>query len=159
MRKSTHFLFSVALGFSFGMMLAACAAPEKQAEMQEPAIGGERDAHGCLPAAGQSWSAVKQQCVQPFNVANIRLEEKQGSATFGIDVILSDDRQRAEIFSVSLPENTILQAVKGGYASTDGKIRLLHDENGHWKLTKQAFSNRKTGSAWPVGRPPGFFMD
>ena len=104
MRKSTRFPFSVALGFSFGMMLAACAAPEKQAEMQEPAIGGERDAHGCLPAAGQSWSAVKQQCVQPFNVANIRLEEKQGSATFGIDVILSDDRQRAEIFSVSLPE-------------------------------------------------------
>lgn len=70
MRKSTRFLFSAALGFSFGILLAACAAPEKQSEMQEPAIGGERDAHGCLPAGraklvgGQAAMHAAVQCGQ-----------------------------------------------------------------------------------------------
>lgn len=111
--------------------LGACATPHSSDT--ETAIGGATDAHGCLSAAGQSWSFLKQQCVQPFDVADIRLEERRGSATHGIYVILSEDRQRAEVFSVSLPENTILQAVEGGYASADNQVRLMQD-NGAWKL-------------------------
>ena len=32
-------------------------------------IGGDRDAHGCLPAAGYAWCARVQQCVRPWELA------------------------------------------------------------------------------------------
>ncbi len=112
-------------------LTSACAAPAPQ----PPAVGGQTDAHGCLPAAGQSWSHLKQQCVQTFAVADIRLQETRGSATFSVDVILSGDKQQAEVFALDLPRPTVLQAVKGGYASADGRIRLLND-NGQWRLRR-----------------------
>ncbi len=42
------------------------------AEPQRP-IGGDRDAHGCLPAAGYSWCARENRCVRPWELA----EEKK----------------------------------------------------------------------------------
>jgi len=32
-------------------------------------IGGTRDAHGCLPAAGYTWCARIRQCVRPWEYA------------------------------------------------------------------------------------------
>lgn len=32
-------------------------------------IGGTRDAHGCLPAAGYAWCARIRQCVRPWEYA------------------------------------------------------------------------------------------
>lgn len=49
--------------------------------------------------------------------------------------ILSDDRQQAEVFVADLPKNTILDVVKGGYVSKDGKIRLRKTNKG-WKIKK-----------------------
>lgn len=110
------------------MFIIACQT------VQQP-IGGQADAHGCLASTGSTWSILKQQCVQSFNVADIRLSETINDTTYSIDVILSEDKQQAEIFAVSVPKNTILQAVKGGYISDDNKIRLMNTANG-WKLLK-----------------------
>lgn len=35
---------------------------------ETPSIGGSKDEHGCLVAAGQTWSEIKQGCIQVFNV-------------------------------------------------------------------------------------------
>lgn len=43
------------------MILTACSNAQPQAEM--PTVGGETDAHGCLPSAGQSYSYLKKACV------------------------------------------------------------------------------------------------
>lgn len=102
--------------------------------VQQP-IGEQQDAQGCLVSTGSTWSVLKQQCVQTFNVADIRLSETINDTTYSIDVILSEDKQFAEVFAVSLPKNTILQAVKGGYISDDNKTRLMNTANG-WKLLK-----------------------
>lgn len=99
-------------------------------------IGGQRDAHGCLSAAGQTWSSLKQQCVQTFNVADIRFDQQKNATTYSVDVILSDDRQQAEVFAIDVPPNTILTAVKGGYVSADGNLRLLNTDRG-WRLLAQ----------------------
>lgn len=40
------------------MILTACSNAQPQAEM--PTVGGETDAHGCLPSAGQSYSYLKK---------------------------------------------------------------------------------------------------
>ncbi len=56
---------------TLALCLGACAGnPAPVAE--DPAqrsIGGDRDAHGCLPAAGYTWCARAQQCVRPWELA------------------------------------------------------------------------------------------
>ena len=32
-------------------------------------VGGDRDAHGCLPSAGYAWCAREQQCTRPWELA------------------------------------------------------------------------------------------
>ena len=46
-------------------LLSACAAPAPEVPVQR-LIGGDRDAHGCLVAAGYSWSETAGRCVQPW---------------------------------------------------------------------------------------------
>lgn len=41
---------------------------ENQTEVEQRAIGREKDAHGCLVAAGESWIELKQGSIQIFNV-------------------------------------------------------------------------------------------
>ena len=92
------------------LALAACnnnaqqqdtAAADSTAQAQEaPAIGGDRDEHGCIPSAGQSWSQLRQECVQVFEVGT-RLnpvEKKEGEAVISAFVLFNDDRSKAEIF-------------------------------------------------------------
>jgi hypothetical protein len=55
------------------IILTACSNAQPQAEM--PTVGGETDAHGCLPSAGQSYSYLKKACVQVFDVADIKLDD------------------------------------------------------------------------------------
>lgn len=55
------------------MILTACSNAQPQAEI--PTVGGETDAHGCLPSAGQSYSYLKKACVQVFDVADIKLDD------------------------------------------------------------------------------------
>lgn len=100
----------------------------------EQAIGGKTDKHGCLSSAGQSYSYLKQQCVQPFNVADITLQDPVND-TLAVYVILSEDKAQAEVFAADLPEKTILNVVKGGYVSPDKKVRLRKTET-TWKITK-----------------------
>lgn len=42
------------------MFLAACSPAE------EPLIGGDKDEHGCLIAAGYSWCEAKQKCLRTW---------------------------------------------------------------------------------------------
>jgi hypothetical protein len=56
--------------------LAACYSvpPEVRktpvrADAEPRPIGGDRDAHGCLPAAGYSWCARENSCVRPWELA------------------------------------------------------------------------------------------
>ena len=40
------------------MILTACGNAQPQAEM--PTVGGQTDAHSCLPSAGQSYSYLRK---------------------------------------------------------------------------------------------------
>ena len=69
--KSIRMLSTVACA----VLLAACASTSHEpaastaaADAPRP-IGGDRDAHGCLPAAGYAWCARVQQCVRPWELA------------------------------------------------------------------------------------------
>nr|WP_315049245.1 hypothetical protein [uncultured Campylobacter sp.] len=93
-------------------------------------VGGGTDEHGCLVAAGQSFSKIKNGCVQVFDVADAKLDDPD-NATLAIYGIFSADKSKIEIFWASLPQSEILSKVKGGYyVSKDGKISLLKTKSG-----------------------------
>ena len=98
--------------------------------VQGPMIGSGTDEHGCLVAAGQSFSKIKNGCVQVFDVADVRLDDPDNAA-LAIYGIFSADKSKIEIFWASLPQSEILSKVKGGYyVSKDGKILLLKTKSG-----------------------------
>ena len=112
---------------------ADCGASEgvcKVPAVQGPMIGSGTDEHGCLVAAGQSFSKIKNGCVQVFDVADVRLDDPD-NATLAIYGIFSADKSRVEIFWSSLPESVILRAKGSGYVSKDGKISLLKSGNSY----------------------------
>ena len=111
--------------------LAACIAAFAQA-YDEPMLGNDSDAHGCKPSAGQSYSHLLKDCVQVFDVAQIKLTDPHDS-TLAVYGIQSADKARVELFGADIAENTILRKAKNGYATADGKLRLQKNRRG-WKL-------------------------
>ena len=115
------------------MILTACSHVQSQGEML-CLDKGKSDAHGCFQNLGESYSYLKKACVQVFDVADIKLDDP-ANKTQAVYGILSEDKQQVEVFASDLPENTILEVVKGGYVSKDGKVRLMKTKK-NWKIRK-----------------------
>ena len=115
------------------MILTACSHAQYQGEML-CLDKGKSDAHGCFQNLGESYSYLKKACVQVFDVADIKLDDP-ANKTQAVYGILSEDKQQVEVFASDLPENTILEVVKGGYVSKDGKVRLMKTKKS-WKIRK-----------------------
>ena len=115
------------------MILTACSHAQSQGEML-CLDKGKSDAHGCFQNLGESYSYLKKACVQVFDVADIKLDDPDNK-TQAVYGILSEDKQQVEVFASDLPENTILDVVKGGYVSKDGKVRLMKTKKS-WKIRK-----------------------
>ena len=115
------------------MILTACSHAQSQGEML-CLDKGKSDAHGCFQNLGESYSYLKKACVQVFDVADIKLDDP-ANKTQAVYGILSEDKQQVEVFASDLPENTILDVVKGGYVSKDGKVRLMKTKTS-WKIRK-----------------------
>ena len=121
------------------------SAEQQQAAEQAPAVGGDQDAHGCLPSAGQTWSNLRNECVQIFDIADITLQDPAND-TLAVYVILSQDKKQAEVFAADLQDGVILNSSKGGYASKDGKIRLTKGKgNNNWTNKKTPLHPNKNG--------------
>ena len=115
------------------MILTACSHAQSQGEML-CLDKGKSDAHGCFQNLGESYSYLKKACVQVFDVADIKLDDP-ANKTQAVYGILSEDKQQVEVFASDLPENTVLDVVKGGYVSKDGKVRLMKTKKS-WKIRK-----------------------
>ena len=115
------------------MILTACSHAQSQGEML-CLDKGKSDAHGCFQNLGESYSYLKKACVQVFDVADIKLDDP-ANKTQAVYGILSEDKQQVEVFASDLPENTILDVVKGGYVSKDSKVRLMKTKKS-WKIRK-----------------------
>lgn len=83
---------------------------EDKAKEETPSIGGDKDEHGCLVGAGQTWSEVKQGCIQVFNVG-MRLnpvDTKEGDAVISAFVVVNDDKSKMELFLPDDNKTTII---------------------------------------------------
>ncbi|WP_159636840.1 hypothetical protein [Sphingobacterium composti Ten et al. 2007 non Yoo et al. 2007] len=81
------------------------------ANLETPSIGGLKDKHGCLTSAGQTWSQIKNDCIQVFSVG-VRLNPIQVDSTQAIIsafVVPNDDSTGYELFLPEEEETFILE--------------------------------------------------
>lgn len=78
---------------------------------EQSTIGGKKDKHGCVVAAGETWSQLKQSCIQIFNVGQRLnpIETKDGTAVISAFVLFNDDKSEAELFLPNTQSTTILK--------------------------------------------------
>lgn len=73
-------------------------------------VGGQKDDHGCLTSAGETWSQLRQDCIQIFKVGQRLnpIETKEGKAVISAFILFKDDKTKAEIFLPNTQNTTIL---------------------------------------------------
>ncbi|MCJ8152755.1 hypothetical protein MKJ01_03120 [Chryseobacterium sp. SSA4.19] len=89
------------------LVLSSCEKPKttENTTKKEKQVGSDKDDHGCIASAGQTWSELEQDCIQVFN-KGFRLnpiEVKKDEAVISAFVLSSDDQSKLELF---LPDNT-----------------------------------------------------
>ena len=119
--KKTFTLSVVALAFT------ACnnstpqqndkAAEEPTTPQQETMVGGDRDEHGCIGSAGYTWSALRGECIQVFEVGT-RLNpvdvEQEEAVISAFIVSKEGDNSQVELFITGEDQNPILKKEADG---------------------------------------------
>ena len=105
--KKQNLIFILASFLFFGCNSTSNKENDQQKDSVEnevQSIGGNKDKHGCLTAAGQTWSQIKNDCIQVFSVG-IRLNPIQidsSQAIISAFVVPNEDSTAYELF---LPDN------------------------------------------------------
>lgn len=101
------------------LVLSACKGSKNKPEngvdnnpstVEQQTVGGEKDDHGCLTAAGETWSELKQNCIQVFNTVQ-RLNPvatNTNEAVISAFVLFDDDESKVEVFLPNYEETIIL---------------------------------------------------
>lgn len=82
-----------------------------------PMVGGDRDEHGCIGSAGYTWSALRGECIQVFEVGtrlnpeDIKEEETVISAFI---VSKEGDNSQVELFITNEEQSLILKQEADG---------------------------------------------
>ncbi|WP_372474797.1 hypothetical protein AB4865_05890 [Capnocytophaga sp. ARDL2] len=82
-----------------------------------PEIGGQKDEYGCLSAAGETWSELRQSCIQVFN-EGLRLNPiitSDNDAVISAFLLESEDKKTMEIFLPSGETQLLPVTAEGVY--------------------------------------------
>lgn len=129
MIKKTIFIATI-------LMMTACNSVSNKKTNERansPAIGGEKDKHGCLASAGETWSELRQSCLQIFN-EGIRLnpiQEEGNQEVISAFALFNDDLSKVEIFLPSGFENhnvILPQSAKNIYEAQNYKYNAEKGE-------------------------------
>ncbi|HLV46382.1 MAG TPA: hypothetical protein VKY32_05005 [Flavobacterium sp.] len=136
MKKS--FLIIVLAGFS----LVSCDKILKDRNTQaEPdvnsfqeQIGGAKDEHGCISSAGFTWSNLREDCVQLFEVAyrlnpvtDLTNDNATDVAVISAFVLFNEDQSAVEIFLPEIESGMIIEKTREGKYQKD--IYQFDDED------------------------------
>lgn len=91
-----------------GLSIISCETASKP-------IGSAKDSHGCNVSAGQTWSALRNDCIRVFD-DGIRLNpvKNSGSAVISAFVVLNENHSKAELFLPSTKKTEILSKNSDG---------------------------------------------
>lgn len=106
----------ILLGSVLATLMSCQNTDKKQTQVVDttaqevPSLGGNKDEHGCLSSAGQTWSQIKNDCIQVF-AAGIRLNPiavDSSEAIISAFVVPNNDSSAYELFLADNEETVIL---------------------------------------------------
>ena len=148
MFKKINLIFFCLVILLAGMLLSSCALPQEvknapntnQTENSNvPLIGGQKDAHGCLIAAGYSWCEQKNKCLRnweevcdPQTQAAIQKLIAVGlkKPIENVKIIVTQSDETHAVGSIS---SSVEPQAEGGLfvaAKIDGNWKILYSGNG-----------------------------
>ena len=83
--------------------------------IESPLVGGDTDEHGCLPSAGQTWSELRQTCLQIFE-AGVRLnpvDVKENESVISAFVLFNEDKSKVEVFTPNNGQAILEKSAQG----------------------------------------------
>jgi hypothetical protein len=94
-------------------VLISCASPSGKNQPPEgKAPGSDRDAAGCIGSAGYIWSALKKECIRPFEAGlQFKAYGSEVDTTQAAYLVLSPDRDSAELFFTLTEKPALLESV------------------------------------------------
>ena len=95
-------------------------------------IGGERDGHGCLAAAGYTFSMVQDACIRVFE-SGVRVQDAGGRDGLASFVVFGRDGERAELFLPDEAGSVVL--VRRGPVWVNDRFTLRQDR-AEWVLDR-----------------------
>ncbi len=93
------------------------AAEEPTTPQQETMVGDDRDEHGCIGSAGYSWSALRGECIQVFEVGTRLnpMDVEQEEAVISAFIVSKEgDNSQVELFITGEDQNPILKKEADG---------------------------------------------
>ena len=109
-------------------LLSACRS------VQAPQlIGGNKDEHGCLTAAGYTWSELRRDCIRIFE-DGVRVDDPSLQPSLTSYAVFAADSSRVEVFRPSPFRNEILDR-KGSVWL--GKTCKLYRTGDRWELREK----------------------
>lgn len=134
-------LFSLAL-FSCNSQKAGNNAQQQTNPEAKTVLGGDKDDHGCKPSAGYQWSAIKQECIRPFELKD-KLKDLTDD-TMAAFLLFSENKKQVEIFAKDFKTPLVISASENEvYISTDKVYKLQKDAQNHWVLYKNEAGKEK----------------
>lgn len=122
-------LFSV-----LAVTLFACSPTPKpltgiteKAEVTNLSAGGDKDEHGCLAAAGYTWSVLKNDCIRAFEQHKLMPTEQEGTAVLAAFFLFNANETKAELFLPNEKKGTVLQrsGTEGNYVWKKDDLELF----------------------------------
>lgn len=105
---------------------------------QEPVVGGDKDAHGCIGSAGYSWCEVKQKCLrnweEPCVSDSVTADETENLKSLMKQAIVAKHGSEANSLNITVA------AIEGDYAKGGasgqggGGLWFAAKVNGTWQL-------------------------
>ncbi|MBB1149654.1 MULTISPECIES: hypothetical protein [unclassified Myroides] len=100
----------------------AATGEEQQAETstQPLNVGGSKDEHGCMTAAGETWSELNQTCLRLFE-QGLRLNpvKEEGGTLLSAFVVFNDDQSKLQVFLPTEEQEVLILDKKEGHIYAD----------------------------------------
>jgi hypothetical protein len=118
-------------GILFIFVITGCYNSSKTVNKQ----GSDKDPNGCVGSAGYTWSEIKNNCVQIFEVGTeFNAYGKNLDSTLAAYIIISDDLKKAEVFVPSNYSKEPVILVAAGPSKTDAVTTLYENTEKQFKI-------------------------
>lgn len=125
---------------SMSLALTSCGNSQKQKKEEAPALGSDKDDHGCIASAGYTWSEVQKDCIRLWE-KGVRMEAVADKSEVAY-IIFAPDSAKVELFFSNDRPNEILDrhALSDGSSAwnvEDDDTKNVRLQEGKWTISQR----------------------